>query len=260
MLQEFKYGTLSNGRGGQVRYVFPWLLHEKKAGNPQAEFFDRVFVRSFAAVVAVVGNLPLPFGLHVGTHVIMLGILVAWDGWYCCHILRLPDVATQLGSMAVSLVPNLETLIQYFFPVPWWTLPGPSLEGPQAERVTCATQLALLQICASFVGTMGYLTADCWRRRGFLAAHVAAVRSRGEDLVPDERYRLHMSELRVSVERFAQVLVVVTCGYSGFWLLCQSSLHSTEPPFWANPLRPNLCDLLCRVSGAGSPPPEAACV
>lgn len=242
--------------------MFPWLLHEKKAGNPQAEFFDRVFVRSFAAVIAVVGNLPLPFGLHVGTHVIMVGILVSWDGWYCCHILRLPDVATQLGSMAGSLVPNLQNFIQYFFPVPMWTLsvPPPSLEGPHSEHVTCATQLALLQTSASFFGIVGYLVVDCWRRRAFLASHLAAVRARGAELSPDELYRLHMSELRVSGERFAQLLVVVTCGYAGFWLLCQSSLYQTEPPFWANPLRPRVCELLCSASGEGLWKPNGACV
>eukprot|EP00884_Botryococcus_braunii_P015321 jgi/Botrbrau1/2472/Bobra.0226s0030.1 len=228
----------------QTRYLFPYLLYEqKKMASSKHMFIDRVFIRSFAAVVAVVGNLPVPLGPHVTTHVIMILILANWDGWYCSHILQLPDVATQLGAMGEALAPKLEYLMLLPLGVPALAHNFLSIrpDGP----IPCANHLALLQVWASIGGTVGKLLLDWLSRRTFLAAHTAAVQALGTEQSPDDMYCLYISEMRVSGERLVQVLLMVACGYSVFWVFCLMRIAGTDPPFWAKRVLPLVCDQLC---------------
>jgi hypothetical protein len=202
-----------------------------------------VFIRSFAAVVAVVGSLPVPFGPHITTHVIMLLILARWDGWYCSHILQLPEVADQLGAMGAALFPILEYLTM--FPLGFPALAEIFLRIRPDEPISCATHLTLLQLWASILGTFGKLVMDWWSRRSFLTGHLVTGQNRGIELSPDALYSLYVSQLRVSVERLVQVLLAVACGYSLFWVFCLMGMEGTDPPFWAKRVLPVLCDKLC---------------
>jgi hypothetical protein len=201
---------------------------------------------SFVAVIVVSGNVSLPLWPHLATHLVMVPLLGQWNGWYCGHILTLPEVATQLASLARGISPTLEYLTLLPLGVAGLGL-TPFLGAPPAGIASygnprghaggngapesgyplpCGPHLSLWQLWASVGGTLTLLLTDWTARRRFLARALAA--PGGAEVDP---YKIVVCQLRVGAESLIRLLIALAMGYSMFWAV---ALMAGGPPipFW----------------------------